>query len=104
MKFPGEAVVYIDTCGCKCEEFNIGVESASKGNLGEAVIVDKIVKKLIKLGLSHKDIGVITPYALQVSIFSQMIHFNNYFDDCYFALLGRFYSPIICSKIIGCRS
>ncbi|NP_001155054.1 immunoglobulin mu binding protein 2 [Nasonia vitripennis] len=61
-----EAVVYIDTCGCECEEFNTGVEKASKGNLGEAVIVDKVVTNLVKVGLYHKDIGAITPYALQV--------------------------------------
>ncbi|XP_014237056.1 DNA-binding protein SMUBP-2-like [Trichogramma pretiosum] len=61
-----EAVVYIDTCGCECEEYNTGVEKASKGNLGEAVIVDKVVSSLIKSGLPHSSIGVITPYSLQV--------------------------------------
>lgn len=63
-----EAVVYIDTCGCECEEFNTGVEAASKGNLGEAVIVDKVVTTLVQSGLPHKDVGVITPYSLQVRI------------------------------------
>ncbi|XP_058791832.1 DNA-binding protein SMUBP-2-like [Phymastichus coffea] len=61
-----EAVVFIDTCGCECEEFNTGVEAASKGNLGEAVVVDKVIANLLKAGVSQKDIGVITPYSLQV--------------------------------------
>ena len=64
--FLDEAVVYIDTCGCECEEINTGVESASKGNLGEAVIVGKVVSALIAAGLRQKDIGIITPYSLQV--------------------------------------
>ncbi|XP_011498018.1 PREDICTED: DNA-binding protein SMUBP-2-like [Ceratosolen solmsi marchali] len=64
--FTNEAVIYIDTCGCECEEYNTGIEFESKGNLGEVVIVDKIVTNLVKAGVTHKEIGVITPYALQV--------------------------------------
>lgn len=106
MKFPEEAVVYIDTCGCECEEFNTGVENASKGNLGEAVIVDKVVTNLVKVGLPHKDIGVITPYALQVSIFSIGLCISIFLLMIFtlIALLGGFYSSIICSKITEYRS
>ena len=73
--------MHIDTCGCECEEFNTGVQSASKGNLGEAVIVDKVITNLIKTGLLHKDIGVITPYSLQVrnmAILKYLVELNSF--------------------------
>lgn len=41
-------------------------EDRSKGNIREAVVVNKIISSLIQSGLSEKSIGIITPYALQV--------------------------------------
>ncbi|XP_023248162.1 DNA-binding protein SMUBP-2 [Copidosoma floridanum] len=73
-----EAIVFIDTCGCDCEEFRSGVDSASKGNVREVIVVHKVVTALIKTGLRHRDIGVITPYALQVDFIKR-----NFASDSY---------------------
>lgn len=61
-----DALIFVDTCGCECEEFQVGAGTISKGNVGEAIVVDRIVAALVKAGVSEREIGVITPYALQV--------------------------------------
>ena len=66
--FSDESLVFIDTCGCECEEYQTVSEYGSKGNVGEAVVVNKVASLLIRAGLSDKSIGVITPYALQVKL------------------------------------
>ncbi|XP_046623045.1 DNA-binding protein SMUBP-2-like isoform X1 [Neodiprion virginianus] len=61
-----DSLVFIDTCGCECEEYQIGSGTISKGNVGEAIVVDRLVAALVKSGVPEREIGVITPYALQV--------------------------------------
>lgn len=61
-----ESLVFVDTCGCDCEEYQTVKGFGSKGNIREAVVVNKIISSLIQSGLSEKSIGIITPYALQV--------------------------------------
>lgn len=61
-----DSLLFVDTCGCECEEYQIGSGTISKGNVGEAIVVERIVLALVKAGVPEKEIGVITPYALQV--------------------------------------
>lgn len=68
-----ESLIFVDTCGCECEEYNIGIGTVSKGNTGEAVVVDRVITALIGAGVSEKDIGVITPYALQVDLIRRLL-------------------------------
>lgn len=68
--------MFVDTCGCECEEYQTAKGLGSKGNVREVVIVNKIISSLIQSGLSEKTIGIITPYALQVK-YKQIFH--NYF-------------------------
>ena len=55
----------IDTAGCGLSEME-NDDGQSKGNQGEAHIVELHVKALIEAGLKAKDIAVIAPYNLQV--------------------------------------
>lgn len=62
-----QALVLIDTAGCDMQELEVEDEE-SKGNESEADIAAIYVENLIKKGLDAKDIGVITPYNLQVDL------------------------------------
>ncbi|XP_015608745.1 DNA-binding protein SMUBP-2 [Cephus cinctus] len=67
------SLVFVDTCGCDCEEYGIGFDTISKGNMGEAIVVDAVVAALVCAGVSQNDIGVITPYALQVDFIRRLL-------------------------------
>ena len=60
-----QPVVFIDTSGCNLEE-SVAEDNISKANDGEADVVKHHVTQLVKAGLKPVDIGVITPYNLQV--------------------------------------
>ncbi|XP_012253072.2 DNA-binding protein SMUBP-2-like [Athalia rosae] len=68
-----DSLLFVDTCGCECEEYQIGSETISKGNVGEAIVVDRIVSALVKAGVPESGIGVITPYALQVDFIKKTL-------------------------------
>jgi ATP-dependent RNA/DNA helicase IGHMBP2 len=57
----------IDTAGCSLLE-SVAEDQLSKSNEGEAEIVIAHVKVLIEAGLAPQDIGIITPYNLQVEL------------------------------------
>ncbi len=60
----GAAIVLIDTAGCGLDETQLEL---SRGNPGEADLVLLMVERRLKeFGLREEDIGVITPYNLQV--------------------------------------
>lgn len=61
--------MFIDTknCGAQCRE--VTDASSSRGNIGEAIIVSNVIQYLVKAcSVSESDIGVITPYQLQVRL------------------------------------
>ncbi|GAB1601670.1 DNA-binding protein SMUBP-2-like [Argonauta hians] len=60
-------LILIDTTGCNLPELDVP-EEISKGNPGEAEIVNEHVRKLISSGLSVEQIAVIAPYNLQVEL------------------------------------
>ena len=60
-------LLMIDTAGCDLFELQAQGEE-SKGNEGEADVVVAHIKGLVQSGLKQHDIGVITPYNLQVKI------------------------------------
>ncbi|XP_052828218.1 DNA-binding protein SMUBP-2 [Octopus bimaculoides] len=62
-----EPLILIDTAGCNLPELEVP-EEISKGNEGEAEIVNYHVRKLISSGLSVEEIAVIAPYNLQVEL------------------------------------
>lgn len=70
MNFSGESLLFVDTTNCNCDELTYSANTISKGNIGEAIVVSNIVAKLVHSGLPQKDIGVITPYQLQVSFYN----------------------------------
>lgn len=64
--------MFIDTknCGAQCRE--VSDASSSKGNIGEAIIVSNLIQYFIKAcNVKESDIGVITPYQLQVRLLLQ---------------------------------
>jgi ATP-dependent RNA/DNA helicase IGHMBP2 len=63
--------VFIDTAGCDLEES--GGEAESKSNAGEARLVVQHVQALVKAGLKHVEISVITPYNAQVTLVREML-------------------------------
>lgn len=67
-------ILLIDTDGCEMRE-SVAVsgqedddEESSKANEGEANLACRHVCELIEAGLAQEDIGVITPYSLQVEL------------------------------------
>jgi DNA polymerase alpha-associated DNA helicase A len=78
-------VVFYDTAGCEffersgsSDEAPIGkggggIDDESKSNANEAVICAKWARHLVALGLSPKDIGIVTPYQAQVSLLSGLL-------------------------------
>ena len=65
-------VVFIDTAGCSMEE-TVGEDDISKSNTGEADIVAQYIADLVAAGVSPEDIGVITPYNLQVELLRSVL-------------------------------
>ena len=63
----GPTLLLVDTAGCRLEEVQAD-EAGSRGNEGEADIVVSHARSLIEAGLSPDQIGVITPYNLQVGL------------------------------------
>lgn len=64
-------LAFIDTAGCDMEETK-EEDSESLKNTGEADIVMAYVEKLTAAGMRPADIGVITPYAAQVTLLRSM--------------------------------
>ncbi|EFJ04747.1 hypothetical protein SELMODRAFT_138328 [Selaginella moellendorffii] len=60
-------LVLIDICGCDMEESKDETESSF--NEGEARIAITHAQKLVESGVKAIDIGIVTPYAAQVSIY-----------------------------------
>ena len=74
-------LLFVDTAGCDCAEdipdepetskslkVLRGSEGVSKSNKAEAQLVAEHVRALLKAGLRHDEIGVITPYNAQVEL------------------------------------
>ncbi|XP_065654259.1 DNA-binding protein SMUBP-2 isoform X2 [Hydra vulgaris] len=66
-------LVLVDTAGCYFYELEHEDEQ-SKGNPNEVDIVKEHVENLLLAGVSPKDIGIITPYNLQVELLRQSIN------------------------------
>lgn len=64
-------LAFIDTAGCDMEETK-EEDGESLKNMGEADIVIAYVGKLTAAGMRPADIGVITPYAAQVTLLRSM--------------------------------
>ena len=62
-------LLMIDTAGCDLFELQAQSDE-SKGNEGEADVVAAHIVGLVESGVSQHDIGVITPYNLQVKIYT----------------------------------
>ncbi|RWS17111.1 DNA-binding protein SMUBP-2-like protein [Dinothrombium tinctorium] len=67
-----EPLLLIDTAGCFMTELDVEDEE-SKGNEAEASIAALYIQKLINYGIDQKDIGIITPYNLQVELIRNRI-------------------------------
>ncbi|XP_056137744.1 DNA-binding protein SMUBP-2 [Lampris incognitus] len=65
-------LLLIDTAGCGLSELEV-TDEQSKGNQGEADIVELHIKALTEAGLKAKDIAVIAPYNLQVDLLRQRL-------------------------------
>ncbi|NPA39096.1 MAG: IGHMBP2 family helicase [Thermodesulfobacteria bacterium] len=68
---PKEPIAFIDTKEFNAVEFQ-PEGSTSFENQGEAIIVDDLVRELLKMGVNKDWIGIITPYAAQVKLLKQM--------------------------------
>ncbi|MDY6788352.1 MAG: IGHMBP2 family helicase [Candidatus Nanohaloarchaea archaeon] len=68
---PENPVVFVDTGGTMRERSR--KDSTSKENPGEAELVERIVERLIELGVKAEDIGVISPYDDQVDLIKQKL-------------------------------
>lgn len=71
-------LLLIDTEGCEMRESvtdsNDENDDSSKANEGEANIACRHVSELIEAGLAQEDIGVITPYNLQMELIKAKLH------------------------------
>ncbi|MBN3311638.1 SMBP2 protein, partial [Atractosteus spatula] len=65
-------LLLIDTAGCGLFEVE-DEDEQSKGNQGEADIVALHIQTLTEAGVKAKDIGIITPYNLQVDMLRQRL-------------------------------
>lgn len=79
-----EQYIWYDTQGGTCSESidDSTIGSGSKYNIGECYIVQEHIKKLIRLGVRERDIGVIAPYSAQVSRLRSLIR-NGSLEDEY---------------------
>ena len=68
---PHEPLAFVDTKDFNAVEFQ-PKGSTSFENQGEAIIVNDLVKELLKMGVDKSWIGIITPYAAQVKLLKQM--------------------------------
>ena len=77
-------VIFYDTAGCEFYERSgssdepttkggVGLDDESKSNANEATICAKWARHLVALGLSPKDIGIVTPYQAQVSLLTESL-------------------------------
>ncbi|KDD76727.1 AAA+ ATPase [Helicosporidium sp. ATCC 50920] len=64
---PSTALLLIDTAGCEMEEAATA-DQGSKSNAREAEVAMTHVRRLHAMGLGLDQIGIITPYAAQVSL------------------------------------
>lgn len=71
-----EPVIFVDTAGCSMYELQSD-EKQSKGNNWEVDIVSHHVDTLVSAGVKMMDIGVITPYNLQVDCLRKAIYPNH---------------------------
>ncbi|XP_043202420.1 DNA-binding protein SMUBP-2-like isoform X2 [Amphibalanus amphitrite] len=63
----GPTLLLVDTAGCRLDEVQTD-EAGSRGNEGEADIVLSHARSLVEAGLAPDQIGIITPYNLQVGL------------------------------------
>ncbi len=82
-------LLFVDTAGCFMYELPHEADE-SKGNEWEVGIVESHVDALIGSGVKQEDVGIITPYNLQVSFYpgiilhvlklsaTNLIRFDNY--------------------------
>ena len=66
-------LLLLDTAGCDMEE-DCEEGSDSRRNEGEAKVALAHAQKLLAMGLTPEDVGIITPYSAQVAI-ADVIHF-----------------------------
>jgi len=71
-------LVFFDTAGCEFYERIDGDngkrgDEGSRSNENEAVMVQSWIDTLVKAGLSHAQIAVITPYQAQVTLLTSML-------------------------------
>lgn len=108
-------VVVIDTSGGDCEEEGGSEEKGddrgdgekewgfgSYRNEGEAAIVQRVIRELMKHGLECKDIGVISPYAGQVSLLRKYLG-NEYEGGMEIATVDSFQGrekEVICISLV----
>eukprot|EP00045_Choanoeca_perplexa_P015425 m.193695 g.193695 ORF g.193695 m.193695 type:complete len:994 (-) comp16983_c0_seq4:1592-4573(-) len=71
--------VFVDTSGCGLLEDAVD-ESISKSNQGEAVLVVNHVEVLLQTGLPAEQLGVITPYNMQVEAIRTRLQASNVVD------------------------
>lgn len=108
-------VVVIDTSGGDCEEEGGREENdgdkdgdekgwgfGSYRNEGEAAILQRVIKELLKHGVEGKDIGVISPYAGQVSLLRKYI-WDEHGNDLEIATVDSFQGrekEVICISLV----
>jgi hypothetical protein len=63
----GVALLLIDTAGCDLLESSES-DQGSKANSGEAALTAVHVRRLIDAGIRARDIAIVTPYNLQVTL------------------------------------
>ncbi len=65
-------VTYFDTAGAGWEE-EVEPDGESRLNREEAALIAQLVEELREAGLAPSDVGVITPYAAQVRLLSELV-------------------------------
>lgn len=67
---PAQPVVFVNTEEANLTEFK---SAAYIVNKGEAVFVKRIVELLLRCGLHHRDLGVVSPYRHQLKVIREEI-------------------------------
>ena len=67
-----EPVIFVDTAGCNMPEL-VEDDEISRANPSEADIVVALVKKLVADGVKISNIGIITPYNMQVELLQRTL-------------------------------